>query len=115
MVHLLLHLAVPVAVAFVWCRPHEVRATLFMIATMAVDLDHLLASPIYDAERCSIGFHPLHSAPAISVYVSVLVLAILLHGKLESSGRVDAARIVCWCAAGLLIHMGLDGIDCVMP
>ena len=31
-----------------------------MISTMLVDLDHLLANPVYDPQRCSIGFHPLH-------------------------------------------------------
>ena len=36
---------------------------------MAVDLDHLLADPIFDPHRMSIGFHPLHSYPAIAVYV----------------------------------------------
>ena len=28
--------------------------------TMMVDLDHLIADPIFDPQRC-IGFHPLHS------------------------------------------------------
>ena len=31
-----------------------------MLATMVVDLDHLLADPILDPQRCGIGFHPLH-------------------------------------------------------
>ena len=34
-----------------------------MMATMLVDLDHLFADPIYDPDRCSIGFHPLHQYP----------------------------------------------------
>jgi hypothetical protein len=72
------------------------RAWVIMIATMLVDLDHLLAEPIYDPQRCGIGFHPLHSYPAIAAY-TVLTL-------------IQPLRIV---ATGLLVHMGLDGLDCI--
>ncbi len=68
-----------------------------MIATMAVDLDHLLANPIYDPNRCSIGFHPLHSYIAIGVYLLLLIF--------------PRIRII---AIGLLIHMALDYLDCFM-
>jgi hypothetical protein len=44
------------------------KAWLIMLATMLVDLDHLFANPIFDPTRCSIGFHPLHSYPAIITY-----------------------------------------------
>ena len=115
MVHLLLHLVVPAVVAFLCFRDDAGRASLFMIGTMAVDADHLLADPIYDAARCSIGFHPLHTAPAIATYVLVFALAIALHGRLEASGRGGVARVARWCATGLLIHMALDGLDCVLP
>ena len=68
-----------------------------MLATMLVDLDHLLASPVYDPTRCSIGFHPLHQWPAILVYaLIVLVRPLRLLG------------------IGLLIHMLLDGLDCLV-
>jgi len=69
---------------------------LIMASTMLVDLDHLLASPIYDPGRCSIGFHPLHSYIAIGFYGLML-----LHKN---------SRIV---GLGLMIHMLLDYIDCV--
>lgn len=62
---------------------------------MAVDLDHLLADPIYDPNRCSIGFHPLHSYPAVAIY------AILLF--------FPKVRLI---GIGLIIHMALDYIDC---
>jgi len=68
-----------------------------MMATMAVDLDHLLAVPIYDPNRCSIGFHPLHSYYAIGVYVILLFF--------------PKTRLV---GIGLVIHMILDYIDCFM-
>ena len=65
------------------------------MSTMAVDLDHLLADPIYDPGRCSIGFHPLHSWMPILVY-----LLMLIHPR---------SRII---GIGLCIHMLLDSIDC---
>jgi hypothetical protein len=94
-VHLILHFAVPGAVAWGFFRAQWQRAWLVMMATMLVDLDHLLATPLYDPNRCSIGFHPLHTTPAIAVYVGLLF--------------VPRARLV---AIGLLIHMALDGVDC---
>ena len=93
---MLLHILVPAAVARVWYRRVFIRAWLVMLATMLVDLDHLLASPVYDAQRCSIGFHPLHQYPAIGVY---FVLAVIPRTRLVG--------------LGLLIHMLLDGTDCL--
>lgn len=95
-VHLLLHFAVPLAVALGCFRAQWRRAFLIMAATMIVDTDHLLASPIYDPDRCSIGFHPLHTWPAIIMYV-----AFALYPRTRLVGL------------GLVIHMALDGIDCV--
>ena len=66
-----------------------------MLATMIVDFDHLLASPVFDPNRCSIGFHPMHTYPAVFLY---MVLTIL-----------PKTRII---GIGLIIHMALDGIDC---
>lgn len=94
--HLVLHAAVPGVVAFLFFRPRWRRAWLIMVATMLVDLDHLLADPIYDPGRCSIGFHPLHSYPAIAVY-ALLTLP-------------RKTRLV---GLGLVIHMALDGLDCL--
>lgn len=68
-----------------------------MIATMLVDVDHLLADPIYSFSRCSINFHILHSYYAIAVYV------ILLYFK--------KFRVL---AVGLLFHMFTDFIDCLI-
>ena len=63
---------------------------------MVIDLDHLLANPVYDPLRCGIGFHPLHSYLAIVVY-----LAMAIFPKI---------RIL---AIGLIIHMLLDTVDCI--
>jgi hypothetical protein len=95
--HLLLHGIVPGAVAWLFFRPRWRTAWLVMLATMLVDLDHLLAQPIFDPNRCSIGFHPLHTAPAILIY-----------------GLLSLARPTRLIGVGLLLHMALDTLDCVL-
>lgn len=95
--HLVLHGLVPGAVAWLCFRKRWRRAWLIMLATMAVDVDHLLATPIYDPGRCSIGFHPLHRPPAIMLYGAMTLWA--------------PSRLV---GVGLLIHMALDASDCAV-
>jgi len=95
MLHILLHFAVPAVVAGLFFRPQWLKSFVILISTMLVDLDHLLAHPIYDAERCSIAFHPLHTYWAIGIYV------VLCFPK--------QTRIV---GIGLMIHMALDLLDC---
>ena len=94
-VHLILHFAVPAAVARTAFADRWKKAFFIMALTMVVDLDHLLADPIFDPDRCSIGFHPLHTWPALIAYLAMTA--------------VPRLRIV---GLGLLIHMALDGIDC---
>ena len=64
---------------------------------MLVDLDHLLANPIFDPNRCSIGFHPLHSYIAIGIYFLGLF--------------IKKTRVI---SIGLLVHMFADWLDCFM-
>lgn len=94
--HIFLHFFVPLVVAGIAYRKQFLRTWLIMSATILVDLDHLLATPVFDPNRCSIGFHPLHSYLAIGIYTCML-----LTPKL---------RVM---AIGLLIHMGLDYVDCL--
>lgn len=95
-IHYGLHLFLPGLVAWVFFRSQWKRAWLIMLATMLVDLDHLLADPIFQANRCSIGFHPLHSYYAIGGY-----------GVMAFFAKI---RIV---AVGLILHMITDYIDCL--
>jgi hypothetical protein len=95
-IHIALHFLVPALVARFGWKQQWLRAWLIMMATMAVDLDHLLSDPIYDPDRCSIGHHPLHTAPFMPLYV-----VLTLHPRTRLVGL------------GLVIHMILDGIDCV--
>ena len=95
MLHIALHFLVPAIIAALFFPKHWKNAYLLMIATMLVDVDHLLATPIYDPMRCSIGFHPLHSLWAIGVYLLLCL--------------PKATRYI---GLGLLIHMALDSMDC---
>ncbi|HIA08977.1 MAG TPA: hypothetical protein EYN73_07945 [Chromatiaceae bacterium] len=71
MIHIALHFFVPLLVAKGVFNRRWQTAYLLMMVTMVVDLDHLLASPIYDPGRCSIGFHPLHELLPIGLYLSL--------------------------------------------
>jgi Family of unknown function (DUF6122) len=95
MFHLFLHFLVPALVAGIFFRATWRVAFFVMIATMLVDVDHLLAIPVYDPGRCSIGFHPLHQPWFI---VSYLVLCFIPKTRL--------------LGLGLSLHMALDSIDC---
>lgn len=95
MAHLALHFIVPLLVAFLFFSENLKLSYLVMMLTMLVDLDHLLASPIYDANRCSIGFHPLHQYWFIGIY---LVMSFFSKTRL--------------IGVGLIIHMSLDALDC---
>jgi hypothetical protein len=97
LLHLVLHVLVPGIVARLAYKKIWLNAWLIMVLTMLVDLDHLLASPVYNPGRCGINFHPLHSYPAIGAYFLLLLIPKL--------------RIV---GVGLLLHMGLDFIDCIV-
>ena len=96
-IHYSLHFLFPGLLAYLLFRDNWKRAWLVMIATMIVDLDHLLAEPIFDPGRCSIEYHVLHSYWAIACYFVLLIF--------------PKMRIV---ALGLLFHMLTDTIDCWM-
>ena len=86
----------PLAVAVIWYRQTWQKAFLLLLSGLVIDLDHLWATPVYDPTRCSIGCHPLHG-----------VIPIILYGLLFA---VPKTRII---GLGLLLHVGLDAIDCV--
>lgn len=93
--HIGLHFFIPGLIAILFYKKRRRLAWLIMVLTMAVDLDHLLANPIYDPNRCSIDFHPLHS-----------YLAIILYGLMTV---VPKTRLI---GLGLLIHMAIDLGEC---
>ncbi len=96
LLHIVLHFAVPGLAAVGFWRRKWLLAWLVMLTALLIDFDHLLADPIFDPNRCSLGFHPLHGWVAASTY---LLLALF-----------PASRLL---GAGLLLHLGLDGLDCL--
>lgn len=95
MLHIALHFIIPALLVAIFFRPRWRRAYIILIATMAVDLDHLVANPIYDANRCSVGFHVLHKLWFVAFY---FVLCFFPKTRLVG--------------IGLTLHMALDSIDC---
>lgn len=94
-IHYFLHFGFPVVLAFLFFRKDWKKAYFIMLATMLVDADHLLSTPIFAPDRCSINFHPLHTYWSIGIYF------LLLFFK-------GIPRII---GVGLLFHMLTDWID----
>ncbi|MFS4482646.1 DUF6122 family protein [Hyunsoonleella sp. 2307UL5-6] len=89
------HLLLPLVVALLFFKSNWKTAYFIMLAGLLIDIDHVLATPIFDPTRCSIGFHPLHSSFAILCYV------FLCFKK--------TSRLV---GLGLVIHIISDTVDC---
>lgn len=70
-----------------------------MTAANLIDLDHLLADPIFDPDRCSIGFHPLHGWIAGAAYLALLAIP---RWWVRAFGL------------GALWHLAVDWGDCAM-
>ncbi len=96
-IHYGFHFIFPALIAFLFFKNNWKKVYLIFIATMLVDIDHLLATPIFEANRCSINFHPLHSYIAIGIYFI--------------ASFIKKTRIL---AIGLLLHMLADFIDCYL-
>lgn len=95
--HLVMHVAAPLLLALALGGKNKRVAFFWMMASMSIDIDHLWAIPVYEPGRCSIGFHPLHQWPAAMVYLGMV-----------------AVRPTRWFGIGALLHLVLDGIDCLM-
>jgi hypothetical protein len=97
LIHYSFHFIVPAIIAFLFFKENWKKVYLIFIATMFIDLDHLVANPIFDPNRCSLNFHPLHSYIAILIYLSLLIW--------------KKSRIL---GIGLLLHILADSIDCFL-
>jgi len=98
LIHYSLHLLFPGIIAILFFRAYWKIAWGVLLLTMLVDLDHLIADPIFDPQRCSIGFHPFHTEYAVIIYAGLLFI------------KNKWIRLV---SLGLLFHMATDLIDCV--
>ncbi|MCB0446829.1 MAG: hypothetical protein KDD03_04850 [Gelidibacter sp.] len=96
-IHYGIHFGLPLVVALVFFKSNWKMAYLIMILGMLIDLDHLLATPLFDANRCSINFHPLHT------YYTMVVYVLMLFFK--------KTRLL---GIGLVIHIIADTADCLM-
>ncbi|NNE31998.1 MAG: hypothetical protein HKN40_06470 [Winogradskyella sp.] len=96
-VHYGIHFGLPLVIALLFYRPNWWKAYLIMLLAFLIDLDHLLATPLFDPNRCSINFHPLHTYYAILIYI-------LLVGFKKT-------RLI---GLGLLAHIIADSVDCLL-
>ncbi|QIJ88028.1 hypothetical protein C7H62_0218 [Mesoflavibacter sp. HG96] len=96
-IHYGIHFLLPLIVALFLFKNQWKKAYLIMISGMLIDLDHLLATPIFSPNRCSINFHPLHSYYAIVLYCLLLI--------------PQKTRLI---GLGLTIHILADSVDCLL-
>ncbi|WP_248722269.1 DUF6122 family protein [Seonamhaeicola sp. ML3] len=89
------HFLLPLFVALIWFKAQWKTAYIIMILGLLIDLDHLLADPIFNPNRCSINFHPLHTYYAIGIYLILLI--------------PKKTRLI---GLGLTIHIIADVVDC---
>ena len=97
LLHYGIHFLIPVLIGLIFFKENRWKVILILLAAILIDLDHLLADPIFDPNRCSIGFHPLHTYWALIFYVLLLAW--------------NKTRLI---GLGLLIHILADAVDCAM-
>lgn len=93
------HWLAPFVIAAIIWRDNWLRAGAVVALANLIDLDHLLTDPIFDPERCSIGFHLLHGWEAALAYGAILFIP---------RWWVRAF------ALGALWHLAVDWGDCQM-
>ena len=96
LIHYGIHFIAPLLVAVLFYRKDWIKSYVIFLSAFVIDLDHLLATPLFDPYRCSIDFHPLHSYVAIGVYLCLLV--------------PSKTRLI---GIGLCIHILADYCDCL--
>ncbi|MCL5246097.1 DUF6122 family protein [Cellulophaga sp. 20_2_10] len=94
--HYGIHFIMPIIIGYFFFKEQRSRAIIILLAAILIDLDHLLATPIFEANRCSINFHPLHTYWAMGVY-----FGFLFFRKTRIFG------------VALLLHMIADFVDCL--
>ena len=99
LIHYSLHFLIPFWVAVVYFGELWKKAGFVMVLSNLIDLDHLLAVPVFDPGRCSIGFHPLHTVWTFCICLLLILIP---------SWRWRAL------AAGCLLHLATDVLDCVL-
>lgn len=87
LIHYGIHFVAPIIIGFYFFKENRTRSILILLAAILIDVDHLFATPIFDANRCSINFHFLHQYWTIAIYIGLLFfkktrifgIALVLH------------------------------------
>ena len=95
--HYGIHFIVPIFIALYFFKGQSFKIAIILLLGILIDIDHLLVTPIFDPNRCSINFHPLHSYWAIFIYTMFLIF--------------KKTRIL---GIALMIHILADAVDCGM-
>ena len=95
--HYGVHFILPLIIALFFYRKQWKMVYVICLLAMVIDLDHLLATPVFDPNRCSINFHPLHTYYAIEGYMIFLFF--------------KKTRVL---GIALLIHIFADVVDCCL-
>ncbi|TMU57089.1 DUF6122 family protein [Flagellimonas algicola] len=96
-IHYGVHFVIPFLIGFLWFKKDRLKISLILLAGIVIDIDHLWANPVFDPNRCSINFHPLHT------YWAILVYCILPFFR--------PTRLI---GLALIIHIIADMLDCLM-
>ena len=98
-IHYSSHFILPFLISYLFFKEDWILLGIIMVATILIDLDHLLAKPIFDPNRCSIGFHPLHTKWALMIYLLMLLMP---------------SNIWRAIALGCILHLIVDMFDCFL-
>jgi len=96
-IHYGIHFIVPFLISYLFFKDAFFKVSIILLLGIYIDLDHLIATPIFDSNRCSINFHPLHSYFAISLYLIFVI--------------IKKTRLI---GLALCLHIIADLIDCYL-
>ncbi|MBW8201415.1 DUF6122 family protein [Flagellimonas abyssi] len=97
LIHYGIHFLVPVLIGLWFFKGDSFRVILILLAGILIDIDHLWAIPLYDPNRCSLGFHIFHTYWAIILYILLLFF--------------KPTRLI---GLALVIHIIADSVDCLL-
>ena len=96
LLHYGIHFLLPILIGMLFFKKQRWIVIIILLSGIIIDIDHLLATPVFDPNRCSLGYHPLHSFWILPVY-----LVLFLYRKTRIFGLA------------LLIHILADAVDCL--
>lgn len=96
-IHYGIHFAVPLIIAGTIYRKRFLYVAIVLTGGILIDIDHLWATPLFDPNRCSVGYHTFHQWPFIALY---LLLAVWPKTRIFGFA--------------LLIHIAADATDCLL-